>query len=318
MSEKKQKSNTEISDSFIFDIEDCKHAAQASIEETKKEYGPKLKEVYVGVIIFPVAGLLFILLASFVGPRDLKENLILGAIMVLGLGFFSYIVWSGSSNVRAQLKKRTNSANNALEDLRTIETFFCEKRPYVLYLRDFAAGAGTHTVREVKAPSFVGGYVKVADEGSMRLEIVSEYLNRFMPIVMLHNSKDRTHDYKGHILYCSNEKWFKNFKTVAEHASIVVLDYSNNFLESPAIIDEIEFLIHKKTPLIAVGTAVDISNLSSLGLKLTRETTISVLETYDRHEGFIVQRESTQKIVIPSSLDVKLKAISRKSVEHGG
>lgn len=307
----KQDSGVEMSNTLIFDIEDCKYAAQASIELTKNEYMPKLREIYVGIVIFPLIGLLSFLCLSFVGSTGLEDNLVLGILMILGFCFFSYIVWSGSSDIRSQRRKRIESASNALKDLTTIESLVRGKNPYVLYLRDFAAGYGVHSTREVKNPSCVGGYTVVSDEGSLRMKAVTEYLESFMPIVMLHNSKDKTHKYRGHILYCSDECWFRNFKKLAEHASIVVLDYSGRFFDSPAIISEVEFLVRHKLPIVAVGTAEDIGNLNYLGLQSTMETTIKVVETAGYNDGFIVRGHYTQEVAIPNSLDLQLRSINR-------
>lgn len=293
----------------LFDRDDCRAASQQALQETQVRFGDELRKMWLGITVFPLGGLLFVGLAVVLKMPGLQEQPLLGVAMLVGCLFFSYIIWSGSHDLRQAVNKRRRVARRALYDLAAIEALIQKQQPYIFYLRDFRTGQRAHAVSDVKMPSFVGGYTTVRKEGSRRLQEVSKYLQHYAPIVMLYNRRDKTYDYRGRVLMCSDAQWYANFTLLARHAAVLLLDYADGFSHSPAIQQEIQYVREHQPPLIVVGTPQEIDQLQQLGVAVDPEMTITVdARQYDRR-GVLEQKLYAEHIGIPPTLGDRLAAL---------
>ena len=299
-----------MKDAPLFDEIDCKNVSENALSSALKKHRPKLVEMWVGVLIFPLFFIVFVAVLAYTESAPvLEENPWLGVFQIVGSLFFSHIIWSGSRSLRQMVRTKINLARNALPGLYRIEEMIREKRPYALYLRDYSNGESAHSVREVKLPSFVGGYAIVSQDGSYRMQTLTPFLEKHLPIVMLYNARDKTPDYAGHVLYCSDDKWFQNFMTLAENASLVVLDYSGDFEKSPFIRQEIEFVKKSRKPFIAVGTDEEIFKLRDFRLSILSDMVVNVASESNANNGFIVPWESKEKVFISEPLKKRVEMI---------
>jgi len=269
--------------------------------------------MWVGILLFPLAGMLFIVLAIIMKMPGLQQQPGLGVAMIVSCSFFSYIIWSGSSDVRLAFRKRMRISRRAMGDLVAIEQMIHQKTPYIFYLRDFNSGQRAHTISDVKMPSFVGGYTTVKKEGSLRMQEVTAFLETYAPIVMLYNRRDKTYNYKGRVLLCSDEQWYPNFTTLAHHAAIIVLDYAAGFEHSPAIRQEIQYVLEHRPPIIVVGTKKELKKMEQLGIQPDPDSTVLVHKLHHDQGGFLVKKSYAEKIFIPDSIQQKLTSWTGKS-----
>lgn len=281
-----------------------------AITLTRKQFKKELNEMWISVVGLPAICIVLCLIGLALNDYSVAQYFLIIGIGGFGTSLFlAFIVWSGSGDLRRTVKKRISMARNAIMDLDAIEALINEQKPYILYLRDYLTGESAHTTSMVKMPSFVGGYTQVKKEGSHRMEEVTSYLRESLPIVMLHNSRDKSTKYAGHVLYCSNRRWFRNFKILAEHASVVVLDYAKNFEKSRAIIREIDYVVENNLPVVVVGRSSELTKLRKLGIRVEKNSTIKVVKRSDKADGFIVRDRHTEVVLIPESLDQRIKEV---------
>jgi hypothetical protein len=296
----------------IFDQSECLSVSHENLDKATKEYRKQSFKSWFGILLFP--GLYFLMIIFnqlYIEPPLSMKMIILYLIPNL---FFSYIIYSGHLGLTKALRKKIAINKNALNDLKAIEQLIDTGGKYIFYLRDYTTGANIHSSNLVKNPTFIGGYSQQYNYGSLRMEKVSNLLEKYFPIVMLNNTRDKTEEYKGHILHCPDDLWFDYFKILADHATIIVMDYQGEFYKSTAIISEIEYVKPLEKAFVFVGTEKDLNEINKIG-GLKQSARIVAVETknHDPDKGFVVIKGKEQEVSFEPDFENWLASIKAKN-----
>lgn len=294
----------------IFNREECLRLSQQNLAALSKELRKKSRSNLIGVLFFPVVYILLITYNQLYVPNPFSiKNILLASLPFL---FFSYVLYSGGRGGTKALRKKIALNKNALPDLEAIEELIHNQQKYILYLRDYSTGADYHSSAMVKMPSFVGGYSEKLNYGSIRLSEVTKALQRHLPIVMLHNNRDQTEEYVGHVLHCPDTRWFDYFKILADHATIITIDYQGNFDKSAAIKSEISHINKLEKFFVVVGSDGDVNQLKRLRSAFLSSAKLITVETKDHgyDKGIVIRKGKEQVVSFPADFENWLSAIS--------